>query len=206
MSGKKINFKKMAVNGVWKQNPVLVQAIGLCPTLATTTSMKNGLYMGMATTFVLLGSNFMISALKKVIPSEVRIPIYIVIIATFVTLVQLFVSAFMPELNKSLGIFIPLIVVNCMVLGRAEAFASKNGILSSIIDAITMGAGFTFALLLMSGIREILGSNKFFDLLVIPNFQPISAMILPVGGFLTIGVLIGLMNYLTLRKKRKGKV
>ena len=206
MNKKKIDLKKMAVSGVWSQNPVFVQAIGLCPALAVTTSLKNGFYMGAATTFVLLGSNIMISVLKKAIPDEVRIPIYIVIIATFVTLVQLFVSAFMPELNKSLGIFIPLIVVNCMVLGRAEAFASKNGIFSSIFDALTMGAGFTFALMVMSGVREFLGSNKIFDLLVIPNFKPASAMILPVGGFLTIGVLIGLMNYLTLRKKRKGKV
>ncbi len=202
----KLNYMKMLTDGVWNQNPVFVQAIGLCPMLAVTTSMKNGFYMGAATTFVLLGSNIMISILKKAIPAEVRIPIYIVIIATFVTLVQLFVSAFMPELNKSLGIFIPLIVVNCMILGRAEAFASKNGIFSSIFDAITMGLGFTAALLSMSGIREVLGSNKFFDLLVIPNFKPASAMILPVGGFLTIGILIGFMNYLSLKKKRKGKV
>ncbi len=203
MNKKKINIKKMFSDGIWNQNPVLVQAIGLCPTLAVTTSMKNGLYMGMATTFVLLGSNIMISLFKKFVPDEVRIPIYIVVIATFVTLVQLFVSAFMPELNKSLGIFIPLIVVNCIILGRAEAFASKNGIFTSIIDAVTMGLGFTVGLLAMSAVREILGSNKFFDLLVIPSFSPASAMILPVGGFLTIGVLMGIMNHLSLKKKNK---
>jgi len=201
MNKKKVDIKKMFVDGIWNQNPVLVQAIGLCPTLAVTTSMKNGFYMGMATTFVLLGSNIMISALKKVVPSEVRIPIYIVMIATFVTLVQLFVSAFMPELNKSLGIFIPLIVVNCMILGRAEAFASKNGVFDSLIDGITMGLGFTLALMVMGGIREFLGANKLFDLLVIPSFKPAAAMILPVGGFLTMGVLIAIMNYINMKKR-----
>ncbi len=194
-------IKELIKDGIWNKNPVLVQAIGLCPTLAVTTSLKNGFYMGVASTFVLVGSNVIISIIKSFIPAKVRIPVYITVIASFVTLVQLFVSAYLPELNKTLGIFIPLIVVNCIILGRAEAFASKNGVFDSLIDGVSMGIGFTLALMIMAGIREFLGANKLFDLLVIPGFEPAAAMILPVGGFLTMGVLIAIMNYINMKKR-----
>lgn len=195
------SIKNIIKGGVWNQNPVLVQAIGLCPVLAVTTSMVNGFYMGLASTVVLLGSNIMISLVRKVVPAKVRIPIYITIIASFVTLVQLYVSAFQPALNDSLGIFIPLIVVNCVILGRAEAFASKNSVFKSIFDALAMGVGFTIALLMMSFVREFFGANQLFGLNVIPGFMPATIMILPAGGFLTMGVIIAIMNYLNRKKK-----
>src|SRR6056297_3070403 len=148
--------------GIIKENPVFVMLLGLCPTLAVTTSAFNGLGMGLASTFVLLGANIVISSIKKLVPNKVRIPMFIVVIATFVTLVQMFMKAYFPALDKALGLFIPLIVVNCMILGRAEAFASKNNLFYSIIDALGVGVGFTLALTLIGAIREILGSNSIF--------------------------------------------
>jgi electron transport complex protein RnfE len=190
--------------GIYRENPVFRLALGLCPTLAVSTSVKNAIGMGAAATFVLLGSNIVISLLGKIIPSKVRIPCFIVIIASFVTIVELVMGAYLPELSKSLGIFIPLIVVNCIILGRAEAFASKNGLWLSILDGIGMGVGFTFAILIISVIREVLGDGKLFGYMVFgPNFQPVLIMILAPGAFITIGLLMGYFNVLDERMKRK---
>lgn len=190
--------------GVLDENPVLVMALGLCPALATTTSLENGIGMGIAATFVLVCSNVIISLIRNFIPAKVRIPSYIVVIASFVTIVQLYMQAYFPELNKQLGIFIPLIVVNCVILGRAEAYASKNNVLLSLLDGVVVGAGFIVALALLSAIREILGANKIWGLTVIPGFQPASVMVLAPGGFLTIAALIALRNWNTNRKQGKG--
>lgn len=199
-----MKIKDIIKNGIWEENPVLVQAVGLCPTLAVTTTIENGFFMGLASTFVLLGSNSIVSIIRKIVPKKVRIPIYITIIATFVTIVQLTVSAYLPKLNETLGIFIPLIVVNCMILGRAEAFGSENNLFKSIIDALATGTGFTIVLIFMSGIREFFGSNKLLGLKVIPGMEPASAMILPFGGFLSIAILMGIRNYIN-QKKKGGK-
>ncbi len=180
--------------GFFKENPIFKLMLGLCPTLAVTTSIENGIGMGLASTFVLVCANGIIAALRKVIPAQVRIPAYIVIIATFVTIVDLTLKAFLPALSTSLGIFIPLIVVNCIILGRAEAFASKNGVIASLFDGLGMGLGFTIALIIISGIREFLGANKILGLMIIPGFEPSIMMILPAGGFLTIGILFGILN------------
>jgi electron transport complex protein RnfE len=185
------------VKGVYKENPVFRLALGLCPALAVSTSVQNGLGMGAAATFVLLGSNIVISLLRKVIPAKVRIPCFIVVIASFVTIVELVMGAYLPELSKSLGIFIPLIVVNCIILGRAEAFASKHGLGLAILDGIGMGLGFTFALVLIGSIREILGDGKLFGYMVFgPNFRPMLIMILAPGAFITMGLLMGFFNLL----------
>jgi electron transport complex protein RnfE len=190
--------------GLYKENPVFRLALGLCPTLAVSTSVKNAIGMGAAATFVLLGSNIVVSLLGRIIPAKVRIPCYIVVIASFVTIVELVMGAFLPELAKSLGIFIPLIVVNCIILGRAEAFASKNGLWLSILDGVGMGLGFTFALLLISAIREILGDGKLFGYMVFgPGFQPVLIMILAPGAFITIGLLMGSFNLIDARAKRR---
>lgn len=190
--------------GFYKENPVFRLALGLCPALAVSTSVKNALGMGAAATFVLLGSNIVISLLGKIIPAKVRIPCFIVVIASFVTIVELVMGAYLPELAKSLGIFIPLIVVNCIILGRAEAFASKNGLWLSILDGIGMGLGFTFAIVLIGSIREILGDGKLFGYMVFgPDFQPILIMILAPGAFITIGLLMGYFNLLDAKMKRK---
>jgi len=186
--------------GIIKENPVFVMLLGLCPTLAVTTSAFNGLGMGLASTFVLLGSNIVISSIKKLVPSKVRIPMFIVVIATFVTLVQMIMKAYFPALNKALGLFIPLIVVNCMILGRAEAFASKNGIFYSILDGLGVGIGFTLSLTLIGSVREILGSNSFFGMHLIDGFQPIGLFVLAPGAFLTIGVLLAIFN--SFKKKK----
>jgi electron transport complex protein RnfE len=192
------------IKGIYKENPVFRLALGLCPTLATSTSIKNGLGMGAAATFVLLGSNIVISLLRKVIPARVRIPCFIVVIASFVTVVELVMGAYLPDLSKSLGIFIPLIVVNCIIMARAEAFAAKNGIASSILDAVGMGIGFTFALLLIGTIRETLGDGKLFGYMVFgPRFQPVLIMLLAPGGFITMGLLMGYFNILDAKLKRK---
>jgi len=191
--------------GVYRENPVFRLALGLCPALAVSTSVENGLGMGAAATFVLLGSNIVVSLIRKAIPAKVRIPCYIIVIASFVTVVELVMGAYLPELSKSLGIFIPLIVVNCIILGRAEAFASKNGIFRSILDAIGMGIGFTFALVLISALREILGDGKLMGYMVFgPNFKPVLMMILAPGAFITMGLLMGMFNVIDERRQRKG--
>jgi Na+-translocating ferredoxin:NAD+ oxidoreductase subunit E len=187
--------------GIIAENPILVLALGLCPALATSTSVKNGFGMGMAATFVLVCSNIIVSLFRKAIPAKVRIPCFIVIIATFVTIVQLVLKAYLPELDKNLGIFIPLIVVNCVILGRAEAFASKNNVFASIIDGFVMGLGFTFALCILSVIREILGSNKLLGLNFLPGFKPMTVFILAPGGFFTIAFVMGMIKHFSNKKK-----
>lgn len=183
--------------GIVKENPVLVLLLGTCPTLAVTTQAVNGLGMGLATMFVLICSNFLISLLKKVIPEKVRIPCYIVIIAGFVTILQLLVKAYLPALDEALGLYLALITVNCIILGRAEAFASKNTVVHSVLDAIGMGAGFTLALLLIGSIREILGAGTWFGITLTKNlFDPMVLFLLPPGGFLIFGVVVALVNKL----------
>lgn len=195
------NFLRQLYEGLFTNNPVLVQLIGMCPTLATTTSLENGFGMGMAATAVLICSNVVISLLRKLIPSKVRIAAYITIIAGFVTAVDLLMQAYLPDLSKSLGLFIPLIVVNCIILARAEAFASKNKVTPSLVDGLAMGLGFTFALCILSTIREILGAGTLLGHpLFGDNFQPAIMMILPAGGFLTLGFVIALFQKI-LKKK-----
>jgi len=192
------------VKGVYRENPVFRLALGLCPTLAVTTSVENGLGMGAAATFVLLGSNVVISLLRKLIPARVRIPCFIIVIASFVTIVELVMGAYLPELSKSLGIFIPLIVVNCIIMARAEAFAAKSGLRASILDAVGMGIGFTLALVVIGTIREVLGDGKLFGYMVFgPKFQPVLLMLLAPGGFITMGLLMGYLNVLDARAARK---
>jgi len=189
-------FKEFT-KGFIKENPLLVLVLGACPALAVTTSAINGLGMGMATTFVLTMSNILISLLKKLIPDKVRIPAFIVIIATFVTIVDLVMKAFVPDLYKALGVFIPLIVVNCIILGRAEAFAQKNNLAYSLLDGLGMGLGFTLAIFVMGSIREILGNGSIFDIkFVSQEASTILIFIMPPGAFLTFGYLMLLMNKL----------
>ena len=183
------------LKGFWDENPVFRLMLGLCPTLAVTTNLINGLGMGLATLSVLLGSNIAISLVRDFIPAKIRIPSYIVVIASFVTIIDLSMHAFAPELHEALGIFVPLIVVNCIILGRAEAFASKNSAWLSIVDALGMGLGFTITLALLGGVREILGSGLLLGRPVLPpGFQPSLIMILPPGAFLTLGALMAAMN------------
>ncbi len=201
MAKKSISLSKEFLKGLWDENPVLRMLLGLCPTLAVTNSAINGLAMGLATTFVLLSSSVIISLLRKVIPHQVRIAGYIVIIATFVTVADRYMAAFLPEISKALGPYVPLIVVNCVILGRQEAFASKNGVGRSIIDALGMGSGFILVLLVLGSIRELLGSATIFNLQILGDwFNPWMIMILPPGAFLTLGLLIGLGNWLNERK------
>jgi len=193
MAEEKQSKLQIFLKGILKENPILVMFLGLCPTLGTTTSAINGLGMGLATTFVLTMSNFVISLVAAYIPEKVRIPSYIVIIASFVTMVDLTLHAFSPELYKALGLFIPLIVVNCIILGRAEAFASKNGVLDSILDGLGMGIGFTLVLTILGAIREILGVGKVFGLnLHIYNGDGILVFVLAPGAFLVLGYLIAI--------------
>ena len=190
---------KNFTEGIIKNNPVLVLMIGLCPILAVSTSVKNSLGMGAAVIFVLTLSNVTISGLRKFIPKNIRIPVFIIIISTFVTIIDYTMHAFIPELYENLGVFVPLIVVNCIVLGRAEGFAYKKGIVASFLDGIGSGIGFTFAIFLMGTIRELLGSGTFYGFNVLPQgFQnnPVIFMILPPGGFLVIAFLMGIMNHL----------
>lgn len=184
------NFSK----GFLKENPVFVLLLGMCPTLGVTSTAINGLGMGLATTFVLLMSNIVVSLVKDLIPEKVRIPSFIVIIAAFVTVVQLAMQAYLPSLYKSLGLFIPLIVVNCIVLGRAEAFASKNNLVSSAIDGLGIGLGFSFALVLLGGIREILGSGKIFDITLYSENYVTLLFVLSPGAFIVLGYLIAIIN------------
>ena len=194
------NKSKLSIitNGIIKENPVLVLLIGTCPTLATSSSASNGLGMGLSTTAVLIAANVVISLLRKVIPDKVRIPCYIVVIAGFVTVVQFLLEAYVPALYKSLGLFIPLIVVNCIILGRAEAFANKNTVFDSALDGIGMGLGFTLTLTVMGTIRELLGAGTWFGMTVFGSwFTPIGFFNLAPGGFFVFGVLIAVLNVLT---------
>jgi electron transport complex protein RnfE len=188
-----MNQLKNFTKGFIKENGVFALYLGLCPTLAVTTSAKNGVGMGLATTFVLVMANLVVSMVKKGIPAKVRIPSYIVIIASFVTIVQLVMQAYLPDLNKALGIFIPLIVVNCLVLGRSEAFASKNNVVSSIVDGLGMGLGFTFALFILGTVRELLGSGSFWDQKFITG-NGILLFVLAPGAFIALGYLIAIVN------------
>ena len=190
------NGLKTLLNGILKENPTFVLVLGMCPTLATTTSAINGMSMGLATMFVLICSNIVISLLKNLIPDKVRIPAFIVVIATFVTLVQLLMQAYLPAIYDVLGLFIPLIVVNCIVLGRAEAFASKNPVWPSLLDGLGMGLGFTFALTLLGCIREFLGSGSIFGLTILPETANILVFILPPGAFICLGFVIAIVNKL----------
>lgn len=187
---------KIFLNGLLKENPIFVLVLGMCPTLATTSSAINGMSMGLATTFVLFGSNVVISLLKNLIPDKVRIPAFVVVIATFVTVVEMVMQAYVPVLFESLGIFIPLIVVNCIVLGRAEAFASKNNVLKSALDGLGMGLGFTFALTLLGVIRELLGTGKAFGFTLYNEQYGMLMFVLAPGAFIALGFLIAVMNKL----------
>ena len=208
-----MNFKKQFNEGLLSKNPVLVQLLGLCSVLAITTSLFNGLGMGLSVTVILICSNVLISLLRKVIPSQIRIAAYIVIIAAFVTIVDLLLQALLPDLSESLGVFIPLIVVNCIVLGRAEAFASKNGVLASAVDGLCQGIGYTVALVIMCVIREFLGSGTFGGgilnngegIRIIPEGYPAMMMVMPVGGFLTLGFVIAGFQWYTRKMNNKKK-
>ena len=192
------------LKGIIKENPIFVIGLGMCPSLAVTTSIENAIGMGMATTFVLLCSNMLISLIKNFIPTKIRIPCFIVVIATFTTICDLEMQAFLPELHKSLGIFIPLIVVNCIILGRAESFASKNNIMRSMLDGIGMGVGFTAALSLVASIRELLGEGKLFGQAILPEAyinNPMLVAIMAPGAFITLGLLLGTMTMLRTKKK-----
>ncbi len=191
------------VKGLWRENPTFRIVLGLCPTLAVSTSVTNGFGMGVAATFVLLGSNIFVSLVRNIVPEKVRIPCYIVIIATFVTIADLFMKAYAPLLSRALGMFVPLIVVNCIVLGRAEAFSSKEPPMKSIFDALGMGVGFTWALVLISAIRESLGNGTLLGFSLGRNFEPPLFMILAPGALFTIGILIGIINYFTMKVKNK---
>ncbi|MGN0539204.1 MAG: electron transport complex subunit RsxE [Candidatus Fimenecus sp.] len=193
----KRSLAKEFSKGIVKENPVLRLVLGTCPTLAVTTSVESAIGMGLAASVVLVCSNIVISALRKIIPSKVRIPAYIVIIAGFVTIVQMLVRAFLPQIDEMLGVYLPLIVVNCIILGRAEAFAGKNPVLLSAVDGLGMGVGFTCALLLMSGIRELLGSGSLYGFTVLPeSIPPMTIFVLAPGGFFVFGILIALANKL----------
>ena len=208
-----MDFKKQFKEGLLTKNPVLVQLLGLCSVLAITTSLFNGIGMGLSVTIILICSNVLISALRKVIPPQIRIAAYIVIIAGFVTIVDLVLQAFLPDLSESLGMFIPLIVVNCIILGRAEAFASKNGVLASALDGLCQGIGYTVALVIMCVIRELLGSGTFGGgilnggegIVIIPEGFPAMQMVMPVGGFLTLGFVIAGYQWFMRRRQNKKK-
>ena len=190
------------VNGIFNENPVFRLVLGACPVIAVTTSVTNAIGMGMAATLVLLGSNVVISALRSFIPNKVRIPAYMVVISTFVTIIQLLMQAFVPALYEALGIFLPLIVVNCIILARAEAFAGKNAVMPSIADGIGMGIGFTFALILISAVREFFGTGSIMGFqLMGASFEPVLLFILAPGGFLVFGLLLGIINAIVDKRK-----
>ncbi len=188
-------------NGLWQENPIIKLVIGMCPTLAVTNTAENGLAMGLATSFVLISSEIVISLIKKLIPNDVRIPSYILIIATFVTFTDYFMKAFIPDIASSLSLFIPLIVVNCLILGRQEAFASQNPVHRSIADAVGMGLGFTWVLVVLSMFRELLGMGSIFGIQLLGSwYRPMIIMILPAGAFISLGILIGVMNVISSRE------
>ena len=188
--------------GIFKENPIFGLALGLCPALAISTSVFNALGMGCAVLFVLIDSNLMISLVRKWVPDRVRIPCYITIIATFVTIVDLCIKAYIPVLDRQLGIFVQLIVVNCVILGRAESYASQNTVRKSIVDGVAIGLGFTLSLVAIAAVRELLGSNRFFGYTVIPGFHPILFFAGAPGGFITIGALLAFFNYRRLKKEK----
>ena len=189
-----MNYISIIKNGIVKENPTFVLMLGMCPTLATTTSARNGLAMGLATMFVLICSNVVISLIKKLTPDMVRIPVFIVVIASFVTILQMVMQAYVPAIYASLGLFIPLIVVNCVILGRAEAFAAKNGAVASLMDGIGIGLGFTFGLTLLGVCREILGAGSVFGFTLLPETYNMLMFVLPPGAFITLGFLVAVIN------------
>ena len=189
------------LKGIIRENPTFVLALGLCPTLAVSVSVINGIGMGIAATFVLLGSNIIISLLKNFIPDRIRIPCFIVVIATFVTITEMTMKAYSPALNRALGIYVPLIVVNCIVLGRAEAYAQKSSVINSLFDGLGMGVGFTLALILISAIREFLGAGTILGRSLIKGFEPAFVLGMPSGALLVIGLLLGFFNILKMRKE-----
>ena len=191
-----MKYLKIFFNGLIKENPTFVLLLGMCPTLGTTSSALNGMSMGLATTAVLICSNFIISLIKNLVPYMVRIPSFVVVIASLVTVLQMLIEAYAPAINESLGLFIPLIVVNCIILGRAEAFAAKNGAVESIFDGIGIGLGFTFALTLLGGVRELLGTGKIFSFTVFPENYGALVFVLAPGAFIALGYLIALINKL----------
>ena len=204
----KQTLKSVFFNGLITENPTFPLGLRTCPTMAVTTSASNGIGMGAAATFVLVGSNVVISMLRNFIPDKIRIPAFIIVICTFVTMVQMFMNAFLPALYQSLGIFLPLIVVNCIILARAEAFASKNPVLHSAVDGIGMGIGFTVALTLIGSIRELLGNGTLFGQTVFGSgYQPMLLLILPAGGFIVFGLLLAVFNTISMRpgKKKEAK-
>lgn len=202
----KKNLSSVFLNGIITENPTLRLVLGTCPTLATTTSAINALGMGVAATFVLIGSNAVISLLRNIIPDKVRIPAFIVVICTFVTMVQMLMQAFVPSLYQSLGMFIPLIVVNCIILARAEAFASKNGVVASAVDGIGMGLGFTLAITVMGCIRELLGNGSVFGVNLLGTaYEPMLIAILAPGGFIVFGLILGVSNFITQKADSKKK-
>lgn len=199
------NLKELT-KGLLKENPIFVQFLGMCATLAVSTSVINGIGMGLSTTVVLVASNIIISLLRNFIPNKVRIAAYIIVIAGCVTAVEMALKAFVPEISKSLGIFIPLIVVNCIILGRAEAFASKNGVIKSALDGIGMGLGFTLALCILGSIREILGNGTLLGISLFgEGFQPATVMILPPGAFIALGCVLAVINIISAKKERRDK-
>lgn len=198
-----MNLWKEFSKGIWEKNPILMLGLALCPALAVTTSVSNALWMTLATTFVLVSSNILVSLIKGIVPSHIRIPIFITVIASFVTVVELTLNAFQPNVYKALGIFIPLIVVNCMILGRAEEFASRNGLIPSIVDGLGMGLGFGVTLTVLAFFRETLGANKLFGLTLIPGMQPSSAMVLAPGAFITLGLMLWGMNAINERRNNR---
>jgi electron transport complex protein RnfE len=189
-----MNYIDIIKNGIVKENPTFVLMLGMCPTLATTTSAMNGMSMGLATMAVLICTNFVISCLKSITPDKVRIPVFIVVIAAFVTILQLVIKAFLPDIDAALGLFIPLLVVNCIILGRAEAFASKNTPVASLFDGIGIGLGFTFALTLLGMIRELFGAGSLFGVTLLPETLNILVFVLPPGAFISLGYLIAVVN------------
>ena len=194
-------LRKIFMNGIINENPTFRMVLGMCPTLAITTAVSNGIGMGLATTVVLVCSNLFISLLRKAIPDEIRIPAFIVVIATFVTIVQLIIKAFLPALDASLGVFIPLIVVNCIIFGRAESFAFKNKPLASIADGLGMGLGFTCAITLICAVRELLGAGTLLGVQVMPaGYMPMDLLVKPAGGFIVLGLMMALMNKLLPKK------
>lgn len=193
-------------NGIVKENPTFILMLGMCPTLAVTTSAMNGLGMGLTTMVILALSNLMISMLRKVIPDGVRMPAFIVVVASFVTIVQFLLEAYIPSLNKSLGLYIPLIVVNCIILGRAEAYASKNPVIPSLFDGIGMGLGFTVGLVAIGIVRELIGSGKIFGMAVLPaSYEPVSIFVMAPGAFFVLAILTGIQNKVKINMAKKGK-
>lgn len=202
----KLSFFHCIFNGIFSENPILVLMIGMCPTLAVTTSVSNAIGMGLSTTAVLIASNTIISMVRKIIPDRLRIPIYIVIVASFVTIIEFIIKAYFPVLNESLGIYIPLIVVNCIIFGRAEAFAGKNNVINSIGDGIGMGLGFTFGIIIISFVRELIGSGAIYGREVISESFRVSLFVLPPGAFLVLAFLTAIQNKLRLKGATNKKI